>query len=182
MELRVSQEALDLGTVDQTLAHALIVEGLDAKDVAGAHQALLLVIPDGEGKHTAQTLQHRNAPLLVAMQNGLGIALSLEVITASNELLAKLLIVIDLAVEGDDDAAILVFHRLAAALKVDDGQTTETHGDVIVHEVALVVGTAMNDAVGHVLDNGLIGWRVVIYSGKADESAHMPYPSLRTSA
>ena len=61
-------------------------------------------------------------PLLVAVQQDLGIRAGGEGVPGGLQLFAQGLEVVDFAVEHDDEAAVLVIHRLAAALQVDDGQ------------------------------------------------------------
>ena len=73
VEVRVVQEALDLGTKEHArsavarIGHGIVVKRLDAKDVAGAKKLVLLFVPDDEGVHTAQAIEYGLAPLLVAV-------------------------------------------------------------------------------------------------------------------
>ena len=166
------QERLDLAAVDQAAAVVLVVEGLDAEQVARAHQALLRRVPDGDGEHAAQLLEHAGSPRLVAVHDGLGVAVRDELVAQRLQLGAQLLEVVDLAVECDGDGAARVLHGLARALEVDDAQAAKAHGDAVVHEKALVVGPAMGDAVGHVLDDRPVGVGAVINGGESHESAH----------
>ena len=53
LEARVRQEGLDLATPDQTITLMLVVQRLDAEDIARQHQLLFLGIPDGDGEHAA---------------------------------------------------------------------------------------------------------------------------------
>lgn len=116
MEVRVVQEALDLGTKEHArsavarIGHGIVVERLDAKDIAGAKKLVLLLVPDDEGVHTAQAIEYRLAPLLVAVQEALGVGAAVELVALGLELGAKLLEVVDLAVEDDNDAAVLIGH------------------------------------------------------------------------
>ena len=173
LERGMREERLDLAAVDQAATVVLVVERLDAEQVARAHEALLRRVPDGDGEHAAQLLEHVRAPRLVAVDDGLGVAVRDKRVTHRLELGAQLLEVVDLAVERDGHRAVGVLHGLARALEVDDAQAAEAHGDVVVHEEALVVGPAVGDAVGHVLDDGLVGLPVVVDRGESHESAHV---------
>ncbi len=172
LEARVRQERLDLAAVNEARTVVLVVHRLDAEDVAGAYELLLLLVPDGDGEHAAQALEHLAAPLLVAMHDGLGVAVGLEGVAGRLKLLAQLWEVVDLAVEGDRHGAVGVLHGLAAALKVDDGQATKSHRDIVGDHVAFVVRTSMDDAIGHVLDDGAVGLLIEIDRGESHESAH----------
>ena len=172
LETRVRQEGLDLAAPNQTAALMLVVQRLDAEDVARQHQLLFLGIPDGDGEHAAQALEHARAPSLVTMHDGLCVAVGLELVAHVLKLGTQLLEVVDLAVERDGHAAIGVLHGLMAALKVDDGQTAKAHCHIIVNEKALIIRAAMDNAIRHVLDDGAIDALVEINGGESHESAH----------
>ena len=172
-ERRMRQKRLDLAAVDEAVAVVLVVERLDAEQVARAHEALLRRVPDGDGEHAAQLLEHVRAPRLVAVDDGLGVAVRDEGVAERLELGAQLLEVVYLAVERDGYGAVGILHGLAGAFEVDDGQAAKSHRDVVVHEEALVIGPAVGDAIGHVLDNRLVRFPVEIDRGESHESAHV---------
>ena len=182
VEVRVVQEALDLGTEEHArsavarIGHGIVVERLDAKDIAGAKKLILLLVPDDEGVHTAQTIEYRLAPLLVAVQEALGVGAAVELIALGLELGAKLLEVVDLAVEDDNDAAVLIGHGLSAGLgQVEDRQAAEAEGNAAVDKLTAHVGTAMDDAVHHLGEHlGL----VIRPTDKTDKTAHILSPLL----
>ena len=107
------------------------------------------------------------------MDDRFRVAVRDELVAQRLKLGAQLLEVVNLAVERDRDGAVGVLHGLAGALEVDDGQAAEAHRYAIVHEEALVIGPAVGDAIGHVLDDGLVGLPVVIDRGESHESAHV---------
>ena len=182
VEVRVVQEALDLGTKEHTrrtvarIGHGIVVERLDAKDIAGAKELVLLLVPDDEGVHTTQAIEYGLAPLFVAVQEALGVGAAMELIALGLELGAKLLEVVDLAVEDDDDAAVLVGHGLSASLgQVEDRQAAEAQGNAAVDKLTAHVGTAMDDAVHHLGEHlGL----VIRPTDKTDKTAHILSPLL----
>ena len=172
LEARVRQEGFDLAAPDQTAALMLVVQRLDAEDIARQHQLLALVVPNGDGEHAAQALEHARAPLLIAVDDGLGIAVGFELVALALKLGTQLLEVVDLAVERDSHAAIGVLHGLVASLKVDDGQAAKAHCHIIVDEKALIIRAAMDNTIRHVLDDGAIGPLIEINGGESHESAH----------
>src|SRR5204862_3906551 len=62
-------------------------------------------------------------------------------------------IVVDLAVEDDDDAAVFVVDRLPSAGQVDDAQPARAEPDVAVEIHALVVRPAVPDARQHAAEH-----------------------------
>src|SRR5580765_3600103 len=61
----------------------------------------------------------------------------------------KIAVVVDLAVEGEPDAFVLVRHGFTAAGAIDDGQPPMTEGRHAVVEEAVAVRPAVGDRVGH---------------------------------
>ena len=53
---------------------------------------------------------------------------------------AQLAVVVDLAVEGDDDDGVFIGDRLVTARGVDDGEAADTEGGGAGLEEALVIG------------------------------------------
>ena len=93
---------------------------------------------------------------------------------------AQLHEVVDLAVEHDDDAAVLVEHGLAAALQVDDGQPPMPQSYLLVHIKALAVRPAVGNQVCHLLDGLFCLFGVMLCTGKAHKSAHSAFLSARS--
>jgi hypothetical protein len=70
-------------------------------------------------------------------------------VSALPKLRAQLAVVVDLAVQDDVQAAVLVGDRLVAALDVDDRQAPAAETGRTPDVEALVVGTAVRDRRGH---------------------------------
>ncbi len=83
------------------------------------------------------------------MQNGFGVAMRLVDVTPGFERLAKIGVVVDLAVVSDVQRRIFIGHRLMTTRDVDNTQTAMAQSDVTVDEDAFVVRTAMRDHVAH---------------------------------
>ena len=58
-------------------------------------------------------------------------------------------IVEELAVEDDDDGAVLVGDRLLAVEEPDDAEPAIGEPDAGLFEIAVLIGPAMDDGVGH---------------------------------
>ena len=80
-------------------------------------------VVQGEGPHADQMLDARRAPLQVAAQDDLGVAVGAEHVTARAQLVAHLDVVVDLAVLGQRETTGLVAHGHVAVLaQVEDAQ------------------------------------------------------------
>ena len=152
-EIGVAQQALDLRRVHERAVHLRIVEGLDAEMVARAEQLLLVLVPDHESEHATYALQQIHTPLLIAVQQHLGVAFGGEGVSGRDQFLTQRLIVVDLAVEGDDLRTILVVDGLLAAAEVDDAEPSMAERRMLVDVMAFAVRPAMRDHVGHTLED-----------------------------
>ena len=84
------------------------------------------------------------------MQQHLSVRVCQEGMPLDLQVLAKLTVVVDLAVEGDDPAPVSRRHRLVASLEVDDRQTAESHRNPAVDILPRTIRSAVNDPVHHV--------------------------------
>ncbi len=126
------EQCLELGRErDSAVRVGVVDEGLFAQAIPGQEDAVLAGVPQGQGEHAPQMLEAVDAVLLVGVDDGLGVRVGLEAMTAVLELLAEILEVVDLAVEDDADGAVFVVDRLVAAGDVDDGQAAHAQADVI---------------------------------------------------
>ena len=152
----MGQKTLQLGAEEEGISHLGVVEGLNAEGVPGTVELLLLLVPDDKGEHAPQTLGKLRAKLLVALEDDLGVRVGEERTPGGDELLPKLLEIVDLAVIGQDQLPVLADHRLVSIGKVDDGKTAVGDGAVLVHKKSLVVGTAVADFIRHGLQGPLV--------------------------
>ena len=171
LEMRMLEEALDLGAKQQVaLVGLVVVERLDAEDVTRAKELARAHVVHHEAVHTAQALDQALSPLLIAVHENLGVGIAVEGVAGGLQLGAELLEVVDLAVEDDEDGAVLVAHRLGASLgEVENGQAAETQRHAIFDMGSAHVGTAVDNAIHHRLENALV---VLNMAGKTYESAH----------
>ena len=113
------QYALDLRRVAQIIVYHGVVQRLDAEVVARQKDRLVILVVDSEGEHTAQHGQHILAPLLKTVYQHLAVSVGSKGMSLRLKLFSELLIVIDLAVEGEHEITVLVSDRLIACIEVD---------------------------------------------------------------
>src|SRR6516225_5930861 len=81
--------------------------------------------------------------------------------------------VIDLAVEDDTDAVVLVGHRLAAfGPKVDDRKPTVAECDAGTDIITLMVGAAVTKRVAHANNDARVDTLGGVIANDAADSAH----------
>jgi hypothetical protein len=101
-------------------------------------------------------LEHLHVMLFPEVRHQLGVAVRGEAMPASFERAPRFRIIEQLAVEDDDDGAVLVGDGLVAVGEADDAETTVGQGHAVALEIALVIGSAMHDGIGHAPDGS--GW------------------------
>ena len=69
------QQSLGLGGKAERPAIVRVIKRLDAERIAGEQQAVLLRIPQSEGEHTAEGLDHGGATIRIELKQNLGIGL-----------------------------------------------------------------------------------------------------------
>ena len=75
-----------------------------------------------------------------------------EAVAARDQLAAQLDVVVDLAVEDDPDALVFVGERLAPAGEIDDAESGGDRGRPGAQVIAVIVGAAVRDQLGHAED------------------------------
>ena len=145
--------------------------------VPGAEKALVLFVPQGKRKHAPQPGQHPLAPLLVAVQQHLGVrVVGGKHVPRLCQFPPQLHKIIDLAVEHNGQGLILVEHGLGAARKVDDREPPVPQG----HAVGVIFARAVRPPVGNGGGHGLQDLLFIAsVAGKACNSTHMlsfPFP------
>ena len=115
-------DELDLGTeIEAAVRLAHQVDRLFAEPVAGQQQRFVRLVEQGEAPHPFGPVERRPAIAIQELDQHLGVAGRCEGDAGFGEVLAQFEIVVDLAIEGDDPAAVPV--RLVSALvEVDDGE------------------------------------------------------------
>ena len=148
----VREDGADLGPEDDAAAIVKDVQRLDAEGVARQDQGAGRGIPEGQAKHAVEPRQCTKTPLLVGMHDDFGIGTGLESVTEGLQFVAQLAEVVDFSVEHDPHGAGLVGDGLVASFQVDDAQPPYPKGQSPVAEDAFVIGTAVDEAPRHRLD------------------------------
>lgn len=114
-------QRLDLRSEAEGAAVIGIVKRLDPQRIARDEQFLPPRIPDREGIHAAHALQHVRAAPLIELEQHFAVALAGEHRALGDQLGADRLVIVDLAIEGQHQAAVMVRHWLCAGgRQVDD--------------------------------------------------------------
>ncbi len=74
---------------------------------------------------------------------------------------AKLLVVVDLAVEDDPHGSVFVRNRLVAVVQIDDAQTPHAQGNAVAEVNAFVVWSAVDHGAAHPADFVFEDWTPV---------------------
>ena len=117
------EDRLDLGAEEQPVAGERPVERLDAEAVAREQQAPPRRVPDREREHAAEALDAVVAPLLVGVDDRLGVASACgSGGPRASSSRPDVGVVVDLAVEDDPDRCRPRSKRLLAGGEIDDAQ------------------------------------------------------------
>ena len=182
---RVGQQRLDLrGERDAVIVDG-VVERLDADAVADQPERLLASVPDGDGEHAPEAMQAVDAPLLEGVEDDLriGVVRGPGVTPERFELRADLGVVVDLAVEDDAQAAVLVGHGLVRRVaQVDDGEPSEPEADarILVHPEPWAIRTPVDHRLAHVRDQARLHPIVGAQRHDAGDAAHQVLPVMRS--
>ena len=109
------QQRLDLGGEREPAALIGVEQRLLPELVAREQQPPVAPVPEGEREHPAQPLEHPLAVVLVQVDEDLGVRPRPELMPCRRQLPVERFVVVDLAVEHDEHAAVLVRDRLVAA-------------------------------------------------------------------
>ncbi len=172
VEPRPQQQRLQLGREHEAPAGDRVVEGLLACAVAGAEQAPLLDVPDREREHPREVVEARLAPGPERLDEDLGVRRRAEPGAQSLQLGAQRLEVVELAVVGDDEAAVTGAERLIGrgrGVDHDQPAATQAHAFVVGLPEAGCVGASVHEAIAHLLDDT---WVDAGRRDDADDAAH----------
>ena len=148
--LRVAQQGLDFGSVNQLLTDSHPIQRFDAKSVSSGQQTVAALIVQHEGKHAVETRHRIGPPLQIGSQQHLGVGRRCKAMPQTDQLSTQLTVVVDLTIEHQADAFGL--HRLRAPGHIDDGQTFVMHRHARADQHTVSVRAAMFQGRGHVIE------------------------------
>src|SRR5205814_1142289 len=105
------------------------------------------IIPQRQREHAVEVGQEIVAVLLVGVRDDLGVGSGAEAVAAALQLRAQFAEVVDLAIEDDRDALVLVADGLVPGLEVDDSQPARHQADAGTEVVAGAIRTAMDQRI-----------------------------------
>ena len=130
VDAAAGQQRLDLGGGLETTAALGDIKRLDAEGVAGQQQAAPRLVPQGEGEHPDQAVEHGDAQTAIQGQQHLGVAAGVEHLAGRLAFRPQLAVIVDLAVEDDAQGPVGAGHRLRPGLgQVDDRQPAVGQAD-----------------------------------------------------
>ena len=119
---------------------------------------------------------HRGVPvLLVQVHKDFRVAAGGEAMSLRLEAGAQLAVIVDLAVEDDDESAVFVRDRLMAARHVDDAEPADAEADAVGEIEPFVVRTAVHHGPGHAAQDGRV-------DGAKDTADAAHYPASRAAS
>lgn len=145
---------------------------LFAHAVARQQQRALGAVPQPDGEHAVQPVEHADAPLPPAMDDRLRVGPGAEDVAVRLELRTQGGVVVDFAVERHHHLAVRAEHGLRAPGQVDNGQPPVAEAQMRLGMKAVAVRAAMRDRVGHAAEAPLLGGARVDGVEQADNTAH----------
>ncbi len=131
------------------------VQRLDAEPVAAEQHPAAVALDDREGEHALEAVDEAVAPVVVGLEQDLGVAVGEEAVAVADQVLPQFLVVVDAAVPGDGQAQLRIDHRLGARFgQVDDLQATMAERDPALRPHTRRVGTPGRHRLGHGRDRG----------------------------
>ena len=136
------------GHIHGSAAVIAYIERYHSDGVAGYQEGILLFVVKGEGKDAGDVLQEVDAFVAIERKDDFAVAARLEVVT-SGILAANLLMIVNLAVDGQHHLPVGREQRLSAALRVDDRETFVSKDGRAATINAAPVRTTVPDFLAH---------------------------------
>src|SRR5215472_303548 len=191
---RVSENRLELRCKDEISILNGIKQRLFADSVSRQQQSLRSIVPEGEGKHSAQSLRGIASILLVRVNNDFSIAACIEGMTEGFQFSPQFLVIVDFSVEHNPYSSIFVMNGLIPGDEINHCQASnsETYRGVLaavdpgrrfrrrIRIVARALRAAMNHCVAHSSQRGFVDG-LVISIGSPCYSAQNDIPLVISS-
>ena len=153
------------------------VQRLDAQPVTAEQHPAAVPLDDREREHAVEAVDEAVTPVVVGLQQHLGVAVREEPVAVLAQFAPQLLVVVDAAVPADGQPQLRVDHRLRACLgQIDDPQATVAERDAALRPHASRVRTAWRHRLRHRRDRGYVR-RLAVKTHLAGGSAHSADPT-----
>jgi hypothetical protein len=111
------------GTIDNS-----VIKRLNTITISGSNEALLVGVPNTDGKFTTKMLKERETVIFVKMEGDFTITLGLKLVTGSLQFGSDTLKVIELTVDNRNNGAILAAQRLLATGQINNRKSGMSEG------------------------------------------------------
>ena len=171
------QQCLDLGTEDQEPAAFDLayrpVKRANAEPVPCNHHLVPGGVVKGDRELAPEALEHALGMFLPHMRQEFGIAARAELVALALKLALALGIVEELAVEHGVNRRILIGDGLLPVGKAHDAQPARAEPYPRLGVEPFLVGSAMGDRIGHILDDEVICAGAAIETYNSYNAAHL---------
>ena len=151
-----------------------VVEGLLAHAIARGEQPPLAGVPDGESEHAIDAVEQPSAPVAVAVHQHLCVRARAKAISGRAKLVAKLLEVVDLAIEHDLHQAVFAAHGLRGGLaEIDHREPAVAQAHAWRQPYPFPVRAARGERRHH-LEQEILVYRSPRGIQQSGDSAHQP--------
>ena len=154
--IRVAQERLDLRCENEEILSRVVVHRFDSEPVSDEQQLFAPAVPDSESEHAAKVAHALCTVFLIGMNDRFCIGAGGELVAASDEIASEIGVVVDLAIENDNDRSVFIKDRLLSAAEVDDAQPSMAEADVVLDKITVIIRTAMRLSRCHALDEAAL--------------------------
>src|SRR5882724_5226800 len=177
-QIRINrQHRFDLRPKQKTAFADRIMKGLFAETVPCDQQALLTLVPDREGEHSAQAVHTIGSIFFVKVNDDLGVSIGVKAMAAGLEARSQFGKVVDLSIKNDPDRAIFIVDWLLAGRKIDDAQPTHAQAGAAMDIDPFVIRSTMHDRLAHAVDIRRIDCVVLLNTDNACYPTHSLQPS-----
>jgi hypothetical protein len=111
------------GTIDDS-----VIKRLNTITVSGSNEALLVGVPNADGKFTTKVLKERETVIFVKMEGNFTITLGLKLVTGSFQFGSDTLKIVKLTVDNRNNGAILAAQRLLATGQINNRKSGMSEG------------------------------------------------------
>ena len=172
-----SEDGFDFGSEEQPPVDESPVERLHAETIAREEQPPARGVPDGEREHAPKPIDTGITPLLVGMDDGLGVGAGSIAMARLLEFLADGGVVVDLAVEHDPDRLVFVGERLMTGCQVHDAQPSVADRCLLIRKQPGIVRAPVGEQVAHISHaRALVGMETIGRHYSRNSAHRLPGP------